>query len=590
MSYDFYSQIHLEGTNIMNIYDLSEYQVYKLKSIDPALGSNWREVIQEILPQLNKESQASIYKNILAPRGINYNLVYKRPDTLKSVMRKMTTQNKELTNITIHMSKLIDSTPVSYQALKLADEIEAMLDYLDGLDVQGSLYDQKNRINIKTAFLYDLADWIDKVELIIDGGLRSLNNDIVKTYLKEVFIKQKIQGRDFRSWDSTDLSFQELTHLPSLIKKEGKQRKFFVVEGQNYWFIVGIASQPNNNAYSFRRFLYESSSGEGINKFIYLTHLVIEKNSLNNNEYINHISYCMSRLYTLDRGVSDTVLKFVLEVQHLNRTYLTTLLKKPLDQDGSSSETIIANRMVDYEKQLSILILNKLPNVIQTVISDKNDQNFLFYHLDQLIKRMIENTQDFRLQPLAMYSESSEIMVIKLISLRKLLDNLWGLFTIGQNNISDYETTMENSLLIIKEKLKECEANLQEINSLKEELNHYLKVKQEGSFWQKMKLGKSLRYTAEEIIEIESTLNQDLFMFIIRLAKNKAVSIVYPEFECEIIVNESYRHYAIADGKIGITRLPRILRLPENKSKFTFSSVEEMMNNDIFKPSQPFKG
>ena len=573
----------------MNIHDLSEYQVYKLKAIDPALGSNWREVIQEILPQLNKESQASIYKNILAPRGINHNLVYKRSDTLKSVMRKMTTQNKELTNIAIHMSKLIDSTPDTYQVLTLADEIEAMLDYLDGLDMQESLYEQKNRINIRTAFLYDLADWIGKVELTIETGLRQLNPDIVKTYLKEVFIKQKIQGRDFRSWDSTDLSFQELAHLPSLIKKEGKHRKFFAVEGEKYWFIVGIASQPNNNPYSLRRFLYESSSGEGDNKFIYLTHLVIKKDSLNDSKYINHVSYCMSRLYTLDRGVSDTVLKFVLEAQHLNRTYLNTLIKKPLDKNGSSLEIIIANRMIDYEKQLSILILNKLPNIIQTVINDTNDQNFLFYHLDQLIKRMIENIQDFRLQPLAMYSESSEVMVIKLVSLRKLLDNLWGLFTVGQNNILDYETTMEHSLLTVKEKLIECESALQEINSLKEGLNNYFKIKEEGSFWQKIKLGKSPRYTSEEIKEIESRLNEDLFMFIVRLAKTQSDSIVYPEFECDIIINESYRHYAIADGKVGITRLPRILRLPENKSKFTFTSIKERINNDIFKPSQPFK-
>ena len=149
---------------------------------------------------------------------------------------------------------------------------------------------------------------------------------------------------------------------------------------------------------------------------------------------------------------------------------------------------------------------------------------------------------------------------------------------------------MEKSLLIIKEKLKECDAYLQEINILRKELKNYLKVKEDGSFWQKIKLGKSPSYTLEEITEIESTLNEDLFMFIVRLAKNKTDSIVYPEFECEIIINESYRHYAIADGKIGITRLPRILRLPENKSKFTSSSVKEMINNDIFKTSQPFKG
>ena len=52
----------------MNVYDLSEYQLYKLKSIDPTLSSDWQEIIKDIIPQLDKDSKASIYKNILKPK------------------------------------------------------------------------------------------------------------------------------------------------------------------------------------------------------------------------------------------------------------------------------------------------------------------------------------------------------------------------------------------------------------------------------------------------------------------------------------------------------------------------------------------
>jgi len=76
----------------MNIRDLSEYQLYKLKSMDPNLSPDWREIIQSILPDLDPESQHSLYKNILEPRGIylnaNEELIHKRPATLKKTMGK----------------------------------------------------------------------------------------------------------------------------------------------------------------------------------------------------------------------------------------------------------------------------------------------------------------------------------------------------------------------------------------------------------------------------------------------------------------------------------------------------------------------
>lgn len=570
----------------MNIHDLSEYQLYKLKSIDPALSSNWYEIIHQILPQLNEEGQISIYKNILMPRGIGKDLIYRRPDSLKIIMKSLSTQNKNLISIASHMTKLINSRPKVCNAIKLADEIEAVLDYLDNLDIHDLIYDQKNRQKIRTAFLYDLAEWIDSVDLDVDAGLRELDIDIVKSYLREVFIKQKIQDRDFRSWDSSDMSFQELAHLPSFIKEAGKHRKFFVVEGEKYWFLIGRANKTNKNPYSFRRFLHEDSSGSDNRKYIYLTHIVLEKDNMHDAHYIAHAFHCMSRLYTLDRGVSDTVIKFINDIQQLNKEYLTPLLKKPLEQHGSNSEVIIEERMIKYEKQISILILNKLPKIIQTVVHDINDQDYLFYNLDQLLKRMIENIQDFRLQPLSMYSVSSEVMAIKLITLRTLLTKLYHTFSSPEKDLLEYSESIKIPLTSIKEKLDETEESIRELQYLKFELDNYYKTKEEGSFWQKIKLGKMPDYTLEEIFEIKATLQEDLFMSIVRLAKTKNNGMVYPEFECNIIINENYRHYAIADGKLGISRLPRILRLPENRNMFNTESVRKTVDYDIFKSTQ----
>ena len=57
----------------MYVYELSEYQVYQLKSIDPALGGNWKTILISILPQLDIPSRKSVYEKILSKRNISPN-------------------------------------------------------------------------------------------------------------------------------------------------------------------------------------------------------------------------------------------------------------------------------------------------------------------------------------------------------------------------------------------------------------------------------------------------------------------------------------------------------------------------------------
>ena len=85
---------------------------------------------------------------------------------------------------------------------------------------------------------------------------------------------------------------------------------------------------------------------------------------------------------------------------------------------------------------------------------------------------------------------------------------------------------------------------------------------------------------------MEQSLQEDFFMSTVRLAKIQNESMIYVEFECNSIINEQYRHYAIADGKLGISRLPRILRLNEDKSKFNIQSIRDVIYQDIFKSNQ----
>lgn len=571
-----------ERMMLMHVYELSAYQLYKLKSLDPNLSSDWAEVLRPILLELGPEGVASVYQDILLPKGIyfhkNKQLAHRRPITLRNALVAIQTQVPELLALVSSMSNIIDSRTQSYDALQLADEIEAIFRYLDGLNLTDE-YENLKRIRI--AFLYDLARWLDTVELKVVPGLRKLDSPTVKSYLKEVFIKQKIQGQDFRQFDSTDLFFQELTYIPSFIRNEGRSRKFFVVEGQKHWFLIGNADVFGKNPYSFRRFLHEEISGSDTEKYTYLTHVVINKDEMHDLEYLSRVAYAMSRFYTLDLGTPDTLLSFIKEVNFLENKYLKPLLKERLEQTGGSTEAIVNKRMITYEKQVSILILQKIPR-IQATLHNKVDQSYLFYHLDKLVKHMIEDVQDFRLQPLARNSQSSGILLIKLLALRKLLTKNYDFILSQDLSVEERSEAMGIPLLKVKEKINEAKVSIRELDDLKEELDRYSEIKNRGAFWEKMTLWKKPNYTMKDIRKAKLLIKKDIFMSIVRMAKTQDKGIIYVEFECDEMLNNNYRHYALADGQLGISRLPRILALPENHKVLNIEFISQLVNDNVF--------
>lgn len=319
----------------------------------------------------------------------------------------------------------------------------------------------------------------------------------------------------------------------------------------------------------------------GSEKYTYLTHVVIKKNEMQNSEYLSSVAYAMSRFYTLDLGTPDTLLSFIKEIKFLKSKYLKPLLKERLEQTGASTDAVVNERMLNYEKQVSILILQKLPR-IQATLHNKVDQGYLFYHLDKLIKQMIESVHDFRLQPLVSNINSSGILLIKLMALRKLLTKSYGFILSQDLSIEERTDAMTTPLLKVQEKINATKVSMKELRDLKENLDNYSQVKNNGSFWEKIALGRKPNYTLKDINKEKLLLKKDVFTSIVRMAKIQEQGMVYVELECDEIIDRNYRHYALADGKLGITRLPRILQLPEDPRKLKIESISQIVNYNVF--------
>lgn len=308
----------------------------------------------------------------------------------------------------------IDNEPIDI--VSFVDELEAGLQRLDKVEVDENTNEAQLRKKIKTAFLYDVAKWIDDKELIFDEGKHKLTQDMIKSYIKEVFIKQQIQGWNFRVWDGEDIDIIGADHFPDELKTMAKGRKLHIVENSKYWFLIGPADKVGQNPYSLRRFLYEDVGRLSI----FLTHVVVPRKLFEQPQIKEFLLKRISNILTLDRGVSEEVLHFVAKARKSYQNELKVLLKRPLSNDGRDAELIIHERMIAYEKTLISAILNQVMRILKISFNNADDLAYLYYHIDKLIKDLQNDVEDFQLQPLAWDSHSSQEIAIALMSYRLL--------------------------------------------------------------------------------------------------------------------------------------------------------------------------
>lgn len=571
------------------IFDLSNYDIYRLQSIDPMLNDDWRTTLQDILPKLDKDSQKSVFLRLLKPRGILHDKVTKKffvnkPASLADTLNHLICNNQSLISTSKQMLFLLTVPTEPIAILEVADKIEAVLAHFDKIALNETQDEVATAKKIRTAFLYDLALWIDQIDIDLPKGMRQLTPDMIRSYFKAVFIKHQIQGWDFRSWNGQDIDYLATDHFPAYLKQEAKMRRFLVVETTNYWFLIGQTSHANQNPFSFRRFLFEDASNDG--RYVYLTHVVVTREKATDPAYAQTILKQLSRLYTLERSVNEEVKLFINGSKDLLHRYLIPLLRKPLTTDGRDIDEIVQERMDNYEKQLSLLILNKLPRVLHVAFKEKDDTDFLYYHLDALIKQMMNGVEDFRLQPLVAYSLSAQQMIVKLACMRLLLRKTQPIFSDISSDDKEKETKLFEPMEILKQSLLEAEEQAEAIDTAKQAVIDYHHTQKTASVWKKLLNRKAPDYTIEELQALRISLHEDLFITIVRLAKEKRDIVIYPEFECDLIISEDLRHYAFPDGEKGVTRLPKLITLPQDREKFQLAQFKKMVNRDIFKSQQ----
>lgn len=306
------------------------------------------------------------------------------------------------------------------------------------------------------------------------------------------------------------------------------------------------------------------------------------KNMLDNPEAQRFFLMCIERIFSLDKNVDIEIKKFILNLKRIQKEQLEPIL---LDQnfsfDGSNTERVIAKRTVQFEEKLASLVLQKLPTMILIASKTEADREFLLRGMASFFDSISRLILRFQMHPLARRSFVARNLQIKILAYNRLLaKNKTWLF---DATLSDEERAepFTHAMQKIKDSYDEAIESDNQVDELIAEYRHYANKVESGSLWSKLGFGKP-KYTLEELTEAKQSVSEEFLIEIFKIAKDYRQAMVFMEYETSFNADENFRHYAIANEKHYLTRLPYVISLPEDRTYFTLAGLADDINWQIF--------
>ncbi len=559
----------------------------ELQDLDPLLDVNWNQRATAILAQLDSVKRKYAFEQYLEPKGVIYDADTKKFDfygrqSVQDVVAYL--RNAGLQTIGrkfIEGQEMLRSTrdPIAF-----ADMVESSLSVIERYDTQENLSVQKEKILLRNAFLDDLVLIARGMDFEVPKNQRSLSADAIKVFIIEIFIKQQIQGYRFKTLPISALENDENDYIKTTMAKEVKVRQCEVIKSENYFFLVGPVRDFDQNPYSIRRFLIEETVMGG--SVVYFNAVAISHKHIAKPKNHEVISWILSRIVTLERQLSHGIIKLVEDIEKAQKLYLLPILNKPIEADGTQLEKAIARRLHEYERNLSIFILGKIPKGVSELANTVDDYEYLFFSLRKLIIDLACDVRDFSTQSTTVLSTAAEEMDLRMMSYLKLLDKRkTKVFTTAREEevdpandpdlpreefaaaLDNFEPKFDKLRMKYKEILRK---NAAPKNSFRILLEKIFKIEEK-------------ELTTDDVQNEIDSVKRKCLIALIKICKRYPRVTLYLEFEDLVQINEELRHYSIPAGDEGLARLPILFKLYEDRTTFDLKAVRKTLEFDVFK-------
>lgn len=564
-------------------------QMIALQDVEPLLDVDWAKTVSGIFSKLGQAERKHVYEEFLQPKGIfidpqKKQFAFKGKLTVQEVATEII-EHPELKGIAEKLIKTEQMIRTTRDANAFSDIIEGSLSIIDRFDSQENLGVQKQKIILREAFLNDLVKITRDITFDLPASRRFMSLDMIKIFIIQIYLRHELMGYRFRTMPVNVLEQHNDPFVKGVVAPEASTRQCEIVNTDGYLFLIGPVKSADQNPYSIRRFMKEDEAMGG--QVVYFNVVAFPVANLVDEKFQEGVRWMISRIVTLERQLSPVVVDMVRMMDKSHQTQLIPALLKPITADGTEIEKAIEKRMADYEKQVSMMILGKLPKALSEMVKTNDDLEFLFFHARRLLIEMACDVRDFAAQSAAVWSRKAEEMDLRMMAYLKLLDKRRpSLFVLDRSK--QLEVTLDPAfpLAEFKKAMDDHEAEIEALNNKLRKL--LIEAEQPPKTGFKLLLekifggGNKNKETVEDVQTQITLAKSRCLVALVRARKRYPVITVYLEFEDLMPVDERCRHYALPAGTDGLSRLPVLVELPEKAENFDPAAVKKTLESGAF--------
>lgn len=557
----------------------------QLKQINPILDKHWQQQLDSILSKTPQALHQKIEDQYLKAKNISWNYLnqtfeFKGHISLKEL--QLNTQNSELLQLA-HRINTTFSYLQSYQTdFQIADYLETIVREINQIDLDNPKDIQAQQL-IKKAFLYDTALIIRELNFSVSENHRHLNIEQVRTFIFEVFMKSEILGSWFAHILPSEYADQELTIFQDYFISEQQVRDFEIIKTFQYYFVLSSSYDSLISAYSIRRFLTEESFGKE-DRF-YISGLVLDPQQLNQPNYFENFKQLMTRIIGIQSQMNPHIVELVESLHEYNHQRLIPSLKEILNIQSFSIEHLVKEHLEILEKDLSLNILEPFLKGLKNSVQHTDELEFCYLNILRLINEFLHQLEILSQEPILQFNPHARLFKYRLIAYLKLLEQrraqIFVLFHDEfhyQQHVREVSAPTQEMRELLNDAIEQTRQIQQHIRQLERETQN----KQNASFIKRLfKKPENHEFKINELKQNIIDVRDRCYLRIIALQKQTTQVSVYLEAKNLIPVDSKMRHYAFANGENGVTRLPLLLQLPEERNSFNMQSMLLALNYEF---------
>ena len=573
---------------------IQDYIPYELRSlvtqIDPHLDLYWQNNLSSIFQQIDPEQRDRIYRQILSKKNIKWDSEQNSFSCSPTPAFELVVDaivHPGMKNLGQKILKSLAELEKYQDALQIANYLESILAQLDKTNVEENLNLQQVKLNLRQGFIYTAAKIVNaKADIQLPENHRRLTSDMLKCFICEVFLKQQLLHFYFKTLRGRQLTHQSHPLLQVFLVEQQKLRQLEIVKTSRYIFALAQSDQADINPFSIRRFLSEEHLALSNN--IYLNAAVLDLAYLNQSEQQQFFQWQVTRIVTVEKQIGQHVIEFVAQLEQVNNERLLPLLLKPLDSSGLMIEKVVQKRLLAFEKELAIQILEPIHDALRHKAQHIDEMDYLYMSTRQIIGDIISYFYDFQSQAGVMFDSQADQFAARLKSYlalhEKRRSQVFALLS-AEDWAQNHETMLQpiqNLNLTVRSALNQYRECYRQLKELQRSLD-----KEGQSFFGKI-LNKSKKIE-EQIHALKEKAfheRQHAYLDIVRIPKQYPNLTAYLEFEALISINHKERHYAFAVGDNGVTHLPLLVQLPEDRGLINLQEIHQHLDFDLKLASQ----